>query len=441
MVKDLAKYALWTIFFLCVTHCKPAQRSESSDTGIVTTQTRNQGASAFCWAYATVAHIEQRYYEQTRGPNRGGFRLDLSEEYLGLLHLAGQLTSGKITGEGLLLSESLDLLDKYGIVPEKVGDEELFAAKFDFSMSETIQSEAEQYWIDHRLAPQSEIPLDQALLILQKVSRISDRQLNFLRSVLTDGSAKFSYRSHKNFDQRMDYTPQVFLKEFLKFNPADYYILKMPDSGRSNFGNLPYTDDYQRAISVIKKAMLYGYSVPTSFNHVQSSILQNGTLQCVEQACFDAQLSAGNEAWPHANHAVLLIDFRSASTTFNPMTESQINTTFNEPVVEWVIKNSWGFDRGTSNHPDLLRRFPVPAYTVMKQDFFEASHRLNPGRYEAIVPRRVCLRDASREQQCKNLISSTQKSGLLTETEIDLSLDTGLITQNFYSETFESNQP
>src|SRR5262249_43866563 len=156
----------------------------------------------------------------------------------------------------------------------------------------------------------------------------------------------------------------------------------MPTSGRKGDLKLPLSPEYLRATKIIKKALLYGYSVPISFNIVTGSVADQGTLRCVEPGCWDAELAEPGPASPHANHAVLMIDYRTADSSFQPVAAAGLDRSMDEPAAEWVIKNSWGLNGNTSANPELLKRFPLPAYTIMTADFYEASSWLIPDRYE-----------------------------------------------------------
>lgn len=98
--------------------------------------------------------------------------------------------------------------------------------------------------------------------------------------------------------------------------------------------------------------------------------------------------------------------------------------------VERVIKNSWGLNANTSSDPRLLKRFPFPAYTIMTQMFYETSHRLQEGRYEAIVPRNVCLRNDKRAWVCEALIKDDAPKGFPADGKADLTLNDKLILEN-----------
>ena len=178
--------------------------------------------------------------------------------------------------------------------------------------------------------------------------------------------------------------------------------------------------------------MLYGYAVPISFNIFRGSKDEHGTLGCIEDGCWDAELSTPGPSSPHANHAVLLIDYRTAQSRFVPTSAEHLQQSFNDLPVEWVIKNSWGFNGNTSSNADLLKRYPLPAYTLLTQDFFETSHRLEPARYEAIVPRRVCLRQSieGRPWTCEDLITVLAGGSQPGQETANLSLDTALIASN-----------
>lgn len=411
----------------CRTVPEPDPSSSLRDTEIVTTGPRDQGGTAFCWAYAIVAHLEQRYYEQTRGASGGGMRLNFSEEYLGLVNMISQLIEGRPTSEGLKLSDSLALVDRFGIVPEAVQGQKLFAPIFDTELTQKVTEGALTYW-GANLPENSPLPPTEAIRIVGDAAQLTESQRQFLAGAMGVGApeaARFQFAGGT-------YSPQTWAKNRLKFSAADYYVLRFPDSGRGQFGTAPISPDYERALKIVKKAMLYGYSVPISFNFVQGSKAEGGAITCVEPACWDAELATSTPTWPHANHAVLLVDYRSEQSTFEAVSAATMTTAFDAPPVEWVIKNSWGFNNNTSRDPLLLRRYPLPAFTLMTQEFFEASHKLSPGRYEALVPRQVCLRGPTpaRDWQCEPLVTSPTIFGTPTAEESSLSLAADRLAAN-----------
>ncbi len=400
---------------LALAGCKSPGSPEAtlSDSGISVSAPRDQQATAFCWSYALVAHIEQRYYELTRGTDRGGFRLDLSEEYLGLIHLANQLTQGKPVDEGRKLSETLALIDQYGLVPEKVGEHTLFRAAFDMPLARDVTDRANEDWAKLKVAENSPLPPALALNVVADVAQLSDGQRAFLSAALgiTDASgARFRFGNR-------DYTPQTFVKERLKFQASDYQVLTFPDSGRGPDGKAAFSAEYLKTLGLVQRAMLYGYSVPISLNFVTESVAENGGIRCARPHCSDAEIGTSTPDWPHSNHAVLLIDYRTAGGGFTPVTADTLGVSAKTVPAEWVIKNSWGFNYNTSADKDLLKRFPLPAYTTMTQEFFEAGHWLRPGRFEAIVPKNVCLRELTKERK-------------LTCAPLDAELDPSLIIGN-----------
>lgn len=363
----------------CRAH-RPAA-SDTLDSSIVTTAPEDQRGTAFCWSYALLAHLEQRYYELTRGPGGGGFRLNLSEEYLGLLHLVDQLVQGQEVNEGLRLSDSLALVARYGVVPERLGNAEFFRAKFDEGIGDRVRA------AQSRLGGQRPSAAEAARLVAAE-ARLGVKQTAFLIA-----AAKGDADGTRFAVSGGTYTPQSWLKNRLKFDAGDYVALTFPDTGIDDEGEGAYAPAYLDAQKLVKKALLYGYSVPLSFNLVTRSSFENGVLGCKKKFCIGANLAQPGASNPHANHAVLLIDYEGEASGLDAPTPESLQAGFDAPPTRWVIKNSWGFNSGTSSDPALLKRFPLPAYTWMSEDFFEASHRLAPGRYEAILPKRVCFKD------------------------------------------------
>lgn len=77
------------------------------------TPLKDQGETPFCWAYAAVALLEQQHLATT------GRELDLSEDYLAAVSYVEQLRRGLPLSGGQEVFGALDLVDRYGLVPEK----------------------------------------------------------------------------------------------------------------------------------------------------------------------------------------------------------------------------------------------------------------------------------------------------------------------------------
>jgi|GEM_PF-1608064 len=379
--------------------CAPlSSETRLNESGIVVTAPESQRGSAFCWSYAITALIEQRFFERTRGIERGGFRINLSEEYLGLVHLLHQLTTSKrdddFIGEGLRLGRSLDLLKIYGIVPEKISGKPLFRAKFEELIGARIRDAALD--LKNRTKSKWPLSLDEALAVVSAEAKLTPEQTTFLRGAVSGKAelTEFQYGKKK-------YDPKTYMRDYLKFNPEDFVAVAMPSPLIRRKPN----PEYQRIEASIKKAMLYGYAVPASFNYLGQSEQIDGKLSCIGSDCSQSQLADFES--PHANHAVLLFDYKSASSSFGQNNAQDILKSFNEPVTWWAFKNSWGFNRNTSRNPELLARFPIPAFSEMEHSFFQTSHRLKPKRFDVILPKNVCYRktDPKRTFSCDPLVA------------------------------------
>ena len=139
--------------------------------------------------------------------------------------------------------------------------------------------------------------------------------------------------------------------------------------------------------------------MPISFNVLDGAEFREGRLGCLDENCSLASLSTPNQESRHANHAALLVDYRTEKSRFLPT--KNIVQSLESEVLEWVIKNSWGFNRYTSTQLGLERRFEVPTYTRITSKYLETSHRLDPLRYEAIIPRKVMAKDYKINEQSR----------------------------------------
>ncbi|HWU44111.1 MAG TPA: hypothetical protein VN132_11755, partial [Bdellovibrio sp.] len=79
------KAVLSKIMVLAVSFCVC---TSSATVGLTESPIQDQGVSGFCAFYSMIAYLEQRHYKVY------GEYLNLSEEYLALIHLAYQIMRG-----------------------------------------------------------------------------------------------------------------------------------------------------------------------------------------------------------------------------------------------------------------------------------------------------------------------------------------------------------
>ncbi len=336
--------------------------------------------------------------ESTLSPSK---HLLFSESFLALASNFEQLEKGEELTQSLRLSAGFALLTRWGAVPVYDDKGEYFDLKYDDKVFDSINHQAQKYWENHQKPANSPIPtpeisglFKQAYVESQLIDAAKAKSLSQKLERALNGTSSDITLQGKTWSQ------QQLVSDKLGVSTDLFSVLSIPSPGREAFTD-PMSSEYKQTIRWIKLALLSGFSVPISFNVLDGAEFREGRLGCLDENCTLASLSSPNQESRHANHAALLVDFRTEKSRFLPT--KNIVQSLESDVLEWVIKNSWGFNRYTSTQLGLERRFAVPTYTRLTSKYLETSHRLDPLRYEAIIPRKVTAKDYKINEQSRRV--------------------------------------
>ncbi len=308
---------------------------------------RDQGKSGFCWAYSTTAMLEAELLRER------GIRVDLSEEYLGFFHIYDQLLrmaphffqmeksvaddeansrplrdllNGALVtfffhpSEGAPdLELGMDLIEKYGIVPEAAfrykAEKGVLKNRVEGRIRRFINQTLRDPLKNKEFRKQntdgsySYEPLPSPLL--QALARVytDESHLPDSENSVADTLLK-AYHSGFNYDG-LAYDPKAFARDHARFTRSDYKLLEVtPENEAERIALLRET--LSKGQSVQLGFMLYqGYSSAAQ----TTGILQNSL--CNEKACP-----------PAGGHAVLIVNEALRASTGD--------------LAGFVIQNSWG---------------------------------------------------------------------------------------------------
>ncbi len=307
---------------------------------------RDQGKTGFCWAYSTTAMLEAELLRER------GIRTDLSEEYIGFFHIYEQLlkmapqffTMEKAAPEGqdsprpgrdLLngalvtfffhpaegapdLNLGMDLIEKYGIVPESAfafkSAKGFFASRIEGRVrrfiNQTLRDPVKNKAFRKRKADGTYTTEPLARPMLEALARVYTNELDpstpgKLAKTLLD-----VYRSGFAHDG-ITHDPKTFARDYLGFKRSDYQLLEVtPENEAERFALLRESLAQDRPVQLA--FVLYAdYSTAAK----TTGILQN-TL-CEGKACP-----------PAGGHAVLIVNEALSAST--------------KRLDGFVIQNSWG---------------------------------------------------------------------------------------------------
>lgn len=301
--------------------------SSTSTVDVPQTPIADQEYVGFCWAYSTVALIESDYKTRT------GQEIRLSPEAIGFYRMAtgiyratraqnaadvlALILPGGLEGYFLKQSDgggdALDLVQKYGVVPEAVWsfkfDEKGKAGKVTRAIElELVRVLTEKLW--HR-RPASEITMDE-----------------IINRVMTAKGA-FPSAPPASFDVGgKDMTAPDFLQVKLGFHPEKYGALTIATDA-----------DLDRLIRGIKRSLVRGVSVPIGIP-VNMDRLHSDAFSGKDVDLNDKQNFVRDGA-----HAILITDFVNKGGKRGALSGAAIEAELNKPSSELdylVVKNSWG---------------------------------------------------------------------------------------------------
>ena len=340
----MRRLILTALFVLAA--CRTSSVASLENVQIDVTPNQDQNNSGFCWAYASVAYLEQLHLAST------GEVVQLSPDHLGLWNIIDQIVTGAVAHDGGYMATALiDIVPNHGIVPQNVFSVNLSA--MDSKVSPRINEAVATYKKQKGLPANAKIPQSDALVIVQNTLGIPP---------LLDGDTPFQLDGKT-------YTPKSFATDVLKSKASDYRILELPaDSSSPRFAT---------AMQMIKRSLIHGHSVPIDLVIFPPSPHDGSDFHC--GACNYDSTSGG--------HVVLVVDYQSATAPFGPLSLDQIKSAYAEPIQAFVFKNSWGAGVyfGNSTRPEILTRSRVPTLAVLQADYYQAGVDARYG-LEVVLP-------------------------------------------------------
>ena len=330
------------------------------------TPVENQGRFGICWAYGTIGLIESSYKKRT------GHEINLSEEAVAFYRLAELITEtihssknvpdllNKIRfgySEGFfsrILPEkkkqgeldALDLVKKYGLVPETV-----------WSVKISDPAEHAQLVGDLRR---------------KTLSYISGRKFStvtvddVIENILI-GSGPFQSEPPRRFAWGgRNLSPQEFLRQVVGFDPDAFVAVEVDSEG-----------ELDQFVTVIKKSLAAGYSVPFGFP-INVDRINGGNFTGDAVDLNDAQAFARD-----GGHLVLISDFVNHGGSEGAVSAAELESELARLPQElsyFKLKNSWGLGlkrdesgREISNSPDgyfrIFRSYLVGASRAAANGF------------------------------------------------------------------------
>ena len=355
--------------------CGPALNPQNTNSTIDTvaipqTPVEDQMKIGFCWAYTTIAFVESVYKSKT------GKEVNLSEEALGfermaegLLYLAKQSSPATIDAdfdemglEGWMIRsqdsmpDALDLVQKYGAVPESV-------------------------W-NHKFANRSEA---EALLASVKSNFLSLAHLQGTQGLTLDtivqkallGAGGFKSAPPASFSvDGKTVTAKEYASQVLQFHSEDYGIVEASGS-----------DGYARVVSATKRALGRGLSVPLGMG-VNMDRLHNGRFSGA-----GVSTTSPDAFFREGGHAVLITDFVNVGGQKGAVDSATLKAELakSPDALDYLVaKNSWGRN-AQSNEKDVTLSGSPDGYYSLDQSFLKgeaslASNAQFAGIFSVVVP-------------------------------------------------------
>lgn len=353
----------------------PFSKTDSVD--IPQTSIKNQYAAGFCWSYATIALIESNHLIRT------GSEIDISEEALGYVRMrhelssvarkyrAGSMPMEEITQwldgrslEGWFVRspdssptlDSMELIDRYGLVPEK-------------SWSIKFHSRGELNSLKKSISKSF-------MNFITSSIDISDETLD---TVMTVDGAFHSPPPQFFLHEGEQYTPQSFAKNYLVFQSKDYVLLSAKNAA-----------DSRSIIMAVKKAMAAGYSIPLSFG-VSMKNLKSGFFSARDVTIEDLD---GNRdtisdlVSISGGHAVIATDFVNIGGQEGAIPDEDLRREVAKPAEQLAylkLKNSWGANSSATENGDVVQSSQDGYY---RMDYGYIKAVAAKGKFGAVVPRK-----------------------------------------------------
>ncbi len=353
---------LGVVVALSVGACKKREfRGDLASVDIPQSEVKNKKKIGFCWAYATTDFLESEY-KKTRGGT-----INLSEEALGFYRIAEHLLEivkgsksdqeiitkiGCQRFQGLHIlkvndrqrSGGFELAEQYGVIPEDV-----YSVKFETETqrTDTILGIRERMrFLLERKSRDSITQEDIETQVIVKPPQSQSRPSNFVKRppVFFDYEGR-RWTAKEFFNSKFDVTSSRFVK--LEFNSID---------------------EYPRFVTLVKKTLASGTSVPFGFGVDRNYLFQEGgvTVFSGKRSVFDP--SSVEDPYPpkpdplkesgcppkvmrafaQGKHAVVITDFVNEGGMEGGLGSSDdLQREVARPASELVylkVKNNWGID-------------------------------------------------------------------------------------------------
>jgi len=297
---------------------------------LAATPVKNQANTGTCWCFSTTSLLESQCIKNNK------VELDLSEMFtVRNIYLEKArnyiLRQGKAQfGQGGLGHDVIRSVGLYGAVPDSIYSG-LKPGQRSYNHS-SLEKQLLQYLND----------------VLKKRPVADDWLAGYTRILddnLGPAPADFKYNGKT-------YTPQLFAKDVLKFNPDDYvsitsfthhpyykpFVLEAPDNfANGEFYNLPL----ETMIDAVKDAVSKGYTVMWDADVSNNGFRQNKGLALLIGDANDESFTADakEDAWDAARRQTL---YENLTTEDDHLMHIVGTERSREGKLFFIVKNSWG---------------------------------------------------------------------------------------------------
>ena len=263
-------------------------------TNLSATAVKNQGSSGTCWSYSANSFIESEMLRMGKKPIDIAEMFTVRNMYIDKAENFVRLHGGASYGQGGALHDPIDLLAKYGAMPQDA----------------YVGMLPEQVKNDHT-------ELEKVLTAMLNVYAKTDKSLtsawktavtNVVDAYLGTVPAKFTFEGKQ-------YTPQAFAKEVVGINPKDYVEI-------TSFTHAPF---YEQMVVLVPDNWTYkpSYNVPLNeMIEVIDNALKNGYT-----VAWATDVSEKGFSWKNGVAYV-------PAKNFNDMTDDEKKDMFAKPMPE-----------------------------------------------------------------------------------------------------------
>jgi bleomycin hydrolase len=263
-------------------------------TNLSATAVKNQGSSGTCWSYSANSFIESEMLRMGKKPIDIAEMFTVRNMYIDKAENFVRLHGGASYGQGGALHDPIDLLAKYGAMPQDA----------------YVGMLPEQVKNDHT-------ELEKVLTAMLNVYAKTEKSLtsawktavtNVVDAYLGSVPANFTFEGKQ-------YTPQTFAKEVVGINPKDYVEI-------TSFTHAPF---YEQMVVLVPDNWTYkpSYNVPLNeMIEVIDNALKNGYT-----VAWATDVSEKGFSWKNG------VAFVPAKN-FNDMTDDEKKDMFAKPMLE-----------------------------------------------------------------------------------------------------------